>query len=206
MKNLISTLRDTKVVPVIAIQDVDDALPLAEALLEGGSNVAEITLRTEAALTAVKRIKSALPKMVVGTGTVITPDQIDQSLDAGADFIVTPGTTPTLAEHLISEGAAAIPGVSTTSEVVAMLEYGFDFLKFFPAEANGGVKTLKSFAGPLAQVSFMPTGGIKESAVRSYLDLPNVVAVGGSWITDKASLAAKDWTAITANAKRCALL
>lgn len=206
MNDLMAILRNTKVVPVIAIQDAEDALPLAEALMKGGINVAEITLRTDAALTAARRIKTAFPEMIVGIGTVITTDHIDQSLDTGADFIVTPGTTPTLARHLISKGAAAIPGVSTTSEVVAMLEYGFDFLKFFPAESNGGVKALKDFSGPLPQVSFMPTGGIKENMVQSYLGLPNVVAVGGSWITDKTSLAKKDWKAITANAGRCALI
>ncbi len=204
MTDLISILRETKVVPVITIHDVNDARPLAEALLAGGIRVAEITLRTDAALDAAKRIKADCPDMIIGIGTVITPAQIDQCADMGADFIVTPGTTNKLAAHLVKRGVPAVPGISTTGEAVGLMEYGFDFLKFFPAEANGGIAALKAIGGPLHQLKFMPTGGISEAMVRSYLDVPSVVAVGGSWIADSKSMANKDWDAITANAKRCA--
>ncbi len=201
MSDLISQLARVKVVPVITIHDLEDALPMSEALLEGGINVVEITLRTDCALDASKAIKANLPEMIVGVGTIITTDQIDQCVDFGADFVVTPGTSQKLASHLVKTGIPAIPGISTAGEAVTLLEYGFDFQKFFPAEANGGIPTLKAIGGPLPQIKFMPTGGIQKDMVRSYLDLPSVIATGGSWIVDKKSLANKDWAQITRNAK-----
>ncbi len=202
MKKILSQLSDVQVVPVITIHDTNDALPMAEALLKGGCNVVEITLRSDAAIPAIKTIIKNMPDMVVGVGTVITTDQIDQCADIGADFIVTPGTSARLAEHLVKSAIPAIPGISTAGEAVTLLEYGFEVQKFFPAEANGGIPALKALSGPLPQITFMPTGGIKADMVRDYLDIPSVVAVGGSWVVDKKSLATQNWAQITLNAQK----
>ncbi len=201
MTNMYDKLRTAQVIPVIALDNADDAVPLADALAAGGIEVVEITLRTEAALAAAKQVIVNRPDIIVGIGTVITTEQIDQCVDIGADFIVTPGTSLRLAEKLASINVPAIPGISTAGEAVSLLEYGFDFQKFFPAEANGGVPSLKALAGPLPQIRFMPTGGISKDMARTYLDLPNVVAVGGSWVADKTSIATRDWAQITRNAK-----
>ncbi len=201
MKNLISTLSKIKVVPVITIDDADDAIPMSEALLEGGINVVEVTLRTEEAVKAAEKIKAECPDMIVGVGTIITTDQIDWCVDFGADFVVTPGTSRKLAEHLVETGIPAIPGISTAGEAVTLLEYGFDFQKFFPAQANGGIPALKAIGGPLPQIRFMPTGGVSKDLVRPYLDVPSVVAVGGSWVVDTKSLADKNWAQITRHAE-----
>ncbi|WP_298911998.1 bifunctional 4-hydroxy-2-oxoglutarate aldolase/2-dehydro-3-deoxy-phosphogluconate aldolase [uncultured Algimonas sp.] len=194
-------LKRSQLVPVVALGDPDDAVPLAKALMQGGIEVIELTLRTPNAFDGIEMLKRADTGIVLGVGTVVDTDQVERCADIGVDFIVTPGTTPRLADAMAAANVPAIPGISTVGEAVAMLERGYELVKFFPAEASGGVSALKAIGGPLPQLSFMPTGGIGRGDVRRYLDLPNVVCVGGSWVADKASLADRDWDAITRNAE-----
>jgi len=194
-------LRRSQVVPVVALDHPSDAIPLADALLDGGIEVIELTLRTPNAMDVVKALKDANHDIMLGVGTVISTAQVEQCAKIGVDFIVTPGTTPRLADAIEANRVPCVPGISTVGEAVAMIERGYETVKFFPAEAAGGVSTLKAIGGPLPQLSFMPTGGIGRDDVRRYLDLPSVVCVGGSWVADKASLANHDWAAITRNAK-----
>ncbi|MEL6687527.1 MAG: bifunctional 4-hydroxy-2-oxoglutarate aldolase/2-dehydro-3-deoxy-phosphogluconate aldolase [Pseudomonadota bacterium] len=197
----LSRLKQSKVVPVVALDQPEDVVPLANALMEGGIHVIELTLRTPNAFEVIETLKAADLDVLLGVGTVISADQVERCAEIGVDFIVTPGTTPRLADAIEAKGLHAIPGISTVGEAVAMIERGYETVKFFPAEAAGGVTTLKAIGGPLPQLSFMPTGGIGKDDVRRYLDLSSVVCVGGSWVADKASLASRDWAAITANAR-----
>lgn len=197
----IQRLKLCQVIPVVALDTPDDVLPLADALMAGGIDVIELTLRTPNAFAVIEALKAAKHDIMLGVGTIISTDQVKRCADIGVDFIVTPGTTPRLADAIAAHKLACVPGISTVGEAVAMLEYGYETVKFFPAEAAGGVNTLKAIGGPLPQLSFMPTGGIGRDDVRRYLDLPSVVCVGGSWVADKASLASRDWAAITRNAK-----
>jgi 2-dehydro-3-deoxyphosphogluconate aldolase/(4S)-4-hydroxy-2-oxoglutarate aldolase len=194
-------LRQSQVVPVVALDDPSDAVPLANALIDGGIEVIELTLRTPNALDVVRALKDADHDIMLGVGTVISTDQVERCAKIGVDFIVTPGTTSRLADAIEANRVPCVPGISTVGEAVAMIERGYETVKFFPAEAAGGVSTLKAIGGPLPQLSFMPTGGIGRDDVRRYLDLPSVVCVGGSWVADKDSLANRDWAAITRNAK-----
>jgi 2-dehydro-3-deoxyphosphogluconate aldolase / (4S)-4-hydroxy-2-oxoglutarate aldolase len=196
-------LGSTRVMPVVVIDDAEKAVPLAEALLEGGISAIEITLRTDAALDAVRRIKGSLPDMVVGTGTVLSPTHLKQSLDAGAVFAVSPGLTPRLAEAAITliDDIPLLPGTAGASDVMAAMEFGFERLKFFPAEAAGGLPMIKSLASPLQAAKFCPTGGISEKTAPDYLAQANVFCVGGSWLTPKAAIADGDWAEITRIAK-----
>lgn len=194
-------LKRCQVVPVVALDEADDVVPLTDALLAGGIDVIELTLRTPNAFSVVETLKAANRDILLGVGTVIDTKQVERLADIGVDFIVTPGTTPRLADAIEANGLACVPGISTVGEAVAMLERGYDTVKFFPAEAAGGISTLKAIGGPLPQLRFMPTGGIGRADVRRYLDLNSVVCVGGSWVADKASLAAKNWDVITQNAK-----
>ncbi|GGO71607.1 bifunctional 4-hydroxy-2-oxoglutarate aldolase/2-dehydro-3-deoxy-phosphogluconate aldolase [Nonomuraea cavernae] len=181
------------VIPVVVIDDVRTAVPVARALVAGGLPVIEVTLRTDCALEAIGRIAAEVPEAVIGAGTIRTSDDIAGSLEAGAKFLVSPGTTLSLVEALESSGVPFLPGAATASEVMALAERGLKELKFFPAEAAGGVAYLKSLAGPLPDVRFCPTGGIRASSVPDYLALPNVGCVGGSWLTPADALAAGDW-------------
>ncbi len=201
MTNLLEKLEGINVVPVVTLDHVEDAVPLAKALQEGGINAIELTLRTKAALDGIKAIAEADLGILLGVGTVINTDQVKVCAEIGVDFIVTPGTTPRLISAIAEVGISAIPGISTTGEAVAMIEAGYDFVKFFPAEASGGINALKAIGGPLTQLKFMPTGGISQNLVRSYLDVPSVVTVGGSWVANKSNLADKNWGAITENAE-----
>ncbi|CAM3645451.1 bifunctional 4-hydroxy-2-oxoglutarate aldolase/2-dehydro-3-deoxy-phosphogluconate aldolase [Litorimonas haliclonae] len=201
MTNLLKKLEGINVVPVVTLDNAKDAVPLAIALQAGGINAIELTLRTEAALDGIRAIKDANLGILLGVGTVINKGHVKACAEIGVDFIVTPGTTPTLIKAIAEAGVPAIPGISTTGEAVAMIEAGYDFVKFFPAEANGGIKALRAIGGPLTQLKFMPTGGINQGLVRSYLDVSSVVTVGGSWVADKGNLADKNWDAITENAK-----
>lgn len=194
------------VIPVIVIDDVAQAVPLARALVEGGLPVLEVTLRTPAALAAVREIARALPEAMVGVGTVINEAQLAAAQAAGARFAVSPGLTPALAEAQRRSGLPLLPGAATASELMFALECGYEQLKFFPAEAAGGPAMLKSLHGPFADVRFCPTGGITETNAPAYLALPNVVCVGASWLVPKAALAAGDWAAIHALAQRAAAL
>ncbi|MFE6129144.1 bifunctional 4-hydroxy-2-oxoglutarate aldolase/2-dehydro-3-deoxy-phosphogluconate aldolase [Streptomyces sp. NPDC056437] len=181
------------VVPVVVIEDAADAVPLARALVAGGLPTIEVTLRTPAALDAIRAISDEVPDAVIGAGTVISADGVDAAVAAGARFLVSPGWTQTLLEAMQRSGVPFLPGVSTTSEVVALLERGVDEMKFFPAEAAGGTAYLRSLAGPLPQARFCPTGGISLVSAPSYLALPNVGCVGGTWMLPADALAAKDW-------------
>lgn len=196
-----SRLKACKVVPVVALDDPDAVIPLADALIAGGVDVIELTLRTPNAFEVVQALKAGKRDIILGVGTVINTDQVERLATIGVDFIVTPGTTARLADAIAAASLPCVPGISTVGEAVAMLERGYETVKFFPAEASGGVNTLKAIGGPLPQLSFMPTGGIGRTDVRRYLDLPSVVCVGGSWVADKASLASSDWSTITENAR-----
>jgi 2-dehydro-3-deoxyphosphogluconate aldolase/(4S)-4-hydroxy-2-oxoglutarate aldolase len=185
-----------EVIPVIAIHNVEDAIPLATALVEGGLGVLEITLRTDCALEAIRRIREALPKASIGVGTVLTPAQYRQAEQVGADFVVTPGTTEALFRHGVGSPVPMLPGVATVSELMNGWQYGYRRFKFFPAEASGGVNALKAFAGPIPDAHFCPTGGIHPENAADYLALDNVMCVGGSWLTPTSLVDAGDWGAI----------
>ncbi|MDS0139750.1 MULTISPECIES: bifunctional 4-hydroxy-2-oxoglutarate aldolase/2-dehydro-3-deoxy-phosphogluconate aldolase [unclassified Amycolatopsis] len=171
------------VMPVVVIDDADDAVPTARALLAGGIGVIELTLRTPAALSAIERVAAEVPDIVIGAGTVTSPDQAKQAADAGAKFLVTPGCTDAVVDACFDSGLPFLPGASTVSEAMRLAERGLSALKFFPAEASGGVAYLKSIAGPLPSLKFCPTGGITVASAPSYLALPNVGCIGGSWLT-----------------------
>lgn len=191
-----SLLRETRIVPVITINDADGAVGLATALGDGGLTVLEVTLRTEAGLRSIERIASEVSNVTVGAGTVRTAQQLRDARSAGAQFIVSPGCTDSLLGAAIEFGGAFLPGAVTASEVMWLADAGLSVLKFFPAESSGGVAAVKSFAGPFPDVSFCPTGGIDLNRARDYLALPNVVAVGGTWMVPQQLVDARDWDAI----------
>lgn len=201
-----SVLDLAPVVPVVVVEDVADAVPLARALVAGGLPAIEVTLRTPAALDAIRAITAEVPDAVVGAGTVISPQGVAESVDAGARFLVSPGWTDTLLAAMKASGVPFLPGVSTTSEVVALLERGVHEMKFFPAEAAGGTAYLKSLAGPLPQARFCPTGGIGLASAPSYLALKNVGCVGGSWMLPADAVSAKDWGRVEGLAREAASL
>ncbi|WP_299234913.1 bifunctional 4-hydroxy-2-oxoglutarate aldolase/2-dehydro-3-deoxy-phosphogluconate aldolase [uncultured Halomonas sp.] len=193
-----------EVIPVLAIERIEDAVPLARALFEGGLSVLEVTLRTDCALEAIRRIKEALPQASIGVGTVLTPAQYRQAEEVGADFIVTPGTTEALYRHGVESPVPMLPGVASVSELMTGWQFGYRRFKFFPAEASGGVNALKAFAGPLPEARFCPTGGINLDNAADYLALPNVMCVGGSWLTPKSLVEAEDWNGIRQLAREVA--
>ena len=175
-------LQSCAIVPVITIDDVTTAVPLAKRLIKQGHTIAEVTLRTDCACEAIVEMKKAAPNLIVGAGTVLSQHDIDRALTAGSDFLVTPATSANFASLLGRVNVPVFPGVATPTEAQTLYELGFETLKFFPAESNGGVNALKSMAGPLPHLNFMPTGGITEKTAKEYLSLPNVIAVGGSWM------------------------
>jgi 2-dehydro-3-deoxyphosphogluconate aldolase / (4S)-4-hydroxy-2-oxoglutarate aldolase len=188
---------NSRVVPVVVIREVGQAVPLAEALLEGGIDVIEVTLRSEVALRAIEAIARAVPGIQVGAGTVTRTAEVAQVMAAGARFGLSPGATPALLETVTQLGLPFIPGVATASEAMAAREAGFDLLKCFPARELGGVELLRAWAGPLPDIRFCPTGGVSDSDVGRYLALPNVAMVGGSWLTPMSALQAGDFAEIT---------
>ena len=190
-------LHDLGVVPVVALPDVEAALPLAEALLAGGLPCAEITFRTAVAPAALPLLRQRFPELLLGAGTVLTIEQADQAIDAGAQFVVAPGTNPAVVDHVLARGVPMLAGIATPSEIEAALARGLDVVKFFPAEAFGGVATLKALSGPYPQVRYVPTGGISAANLAAYLALPQVVACGGSWIVKADLLAAGDFAVVT---------
>lgn len=194
------------VMPVMVINQIEQAVPLARALVEGGLKVLEITLRTPVALECIRRIKEEVPDAIVGAGTIINTQTLHQAIDAGAQFIVSPGLTPSLLDASLTCGIPILPGVVTPSEVMRLLEKGITSMKFFPAEAAGGIPMLKSIGGPLPQVTFCPTGGVNPTNARQYLALPNVACVGGSWMAPAELVDAGDWTEITRRAAEAAAL
>lgn len=195
-----SDLRSFPVIPVIVIDNAEDAEPLAEALLKGGLNIIEVTFRTAAAANAIERIVKAFPEMMVGAGTVVTQEQAVRAIDAGSQFGLAPGTDPETIAYFKSRHVPFIPGIMTPSDIQAAVKAGCTTLKFFPAGAAGGPKLLSAMAAPYANlgVQFCPTGGVSLANMNEYLSLPEVFAIGGSWLATKAQIAAKDWTRITA--------
>jgi 2-dehydro-3-deoxyphosphogluconate aldolase/(4S)-4-hydroxy-2-oxoglutarate aldolase len=191
---------------VLTFEHVRDAVPLARALAAGGLTVIEVTLRTDAALDAMRAIASELPEVVVGAGTVVRDADIDAAIAAGARYLVSPGTPARLADALAGVPIPVIPGCATVSEAMALAARGFEVLKFFPAEAAGGVAWLKSIAGPLAALRFCPTGGIDMKNAAAYLALPNVVSIGGSWVAPKDAIGSGDFEKITSLARAASAL
>ncbi|HEY9043087.1 MAG TPA: bifunctional 4-hydroxy-2-oxoglutarate aldolase/2-dehydro-3-deoxy-phosphogluconate aldolase [Rheinheimera sp.] len=185
------------VVPVIVVKDLADAVPMAKALLAGGIKVLEVTLRTPVALDAIRLLAQEVPDAIVGAGTVTTPEQLQQCIDAGAKFAISPGLTRELLQAGKDAPIPLIPGIASISELMEGTGLGYSHFKFFPAEAAGGVKTLKSIHGPFADIRFCPTGGINEKNFLEYLALPNVKCVGGSWIVPDDAVSNKDWARIT---------
>lgn len=185
------------VMPVMVIQNLDDAVPLAQALVAGGIKVLEITLRTPVALDAIRLIRREVGEAVVGAGTVANPAQLKAVEEAGAVFAISPGITSSLLAAAGSGGIALIPGIATLSELMLGMEYGLDHFKFFPAEAAGGIPMLKAIAGPFPQITFCPTGGISPDNYQAYLQLGNVACVGGSWLAPQDAVKSKNWEKVT---------
>lgn len=184
-KEIIEKLIDAKIIPVIKIDSPQEAVPLARALLQGGITVAEVTFRTDAAADGIAAIHAQVPEMLLGAGTVLTVENAQKAIDAGARFVVAPGFDPAVVDYVVEQGIAMIPGVATPTEVSLALGRGLHILKFFPAEVLGGIKMLDALAGPFPGVQFIPTGGITRSNMESYFRCKNVVAIGGSWMVQK---------------------
>ncbi len=199
---IIEVLQISPIVPVVVIENIKDAVPLAQSLVEGGIQIIEVTLRSSCALEAIELIAKNVTKMRVGAGTILNPTQLEQAQNRGAEFLISPGLTIKLLEHAKKKDMPLIPGVSSSSEVMQALELGYSALKFFPAEYCGGVKLLNAFNGPFKGVKFCPTGGISIDNMRSYLNLENVLCVGGSWLTPKNLIQNKEWDKITEICKR----
>jgi 2-dehydro-3-deoxyphosphogluconate aldolase/(4S)-4-hydroxy-2-oxoglutarate aldolase len=201
-----TSLITVPVIPVVTIAHVADAVPLARALLAGGLNVIEITLRTPAALDAARAIIAAVPDILVGIGTVLKLADVTHAIDAGADFLVSPGTPASLVQALADAPVPVLPGCSTVSEAMTLAAFGFPVLKFFPAEPSGDVRWLSAVAEPLPDIRFVPTGGVNGDNAASYLSRGNVLAVGGSWVASPEAIAAGDFAGITARARIAAAL
>ncbi|GAA7215413.1 bifunctional 4-hydroxy-2-oxoglutarate aldolase/2-dehydro-3-deoxy-phosphogluconate aldolase [Helicobacter pylori] len=199
---IIEALQISPIIPVVVIEDIKDAMPLAQSLVEGGIHIIEVTLRSSCALEAIELIAKNVPKMRVGAGTILNPTQLEQAQNRGAEFLISPGLTIKLLEYAKKKDMPLIPGVSSSSEVMQALELGYSALKFFPAEYCGGVKLLNAFNGPFKGVKFCPTGGISTDNMHSYLNLENVLCVGGSWLTPKNLIQNKEWDKITEICKR----
>ncbi|QRM53144.1 2-dehydro-3-deoxy-phosphogluconate aldolase [Sinorhizobium sp. BG8] len=196
-EKLLSVLKLQPVVPVLIIEDAKTAVPLARALVAGGLKAIEITLRTPAALDAIRAVADEVEGAVPGAGTILNAAQFEQAVTAGSQFIVSPGSTPSLLDAAEDFEVPLLPGAATASEVMALRDEGYEVLKFFPAEQAGGASYLKSLASPLAGTLFCPTGGISLSNAKDYLSLPNIVCVGGSWVAPKELIVKGDWAGIT---------
>ena len=196
----------SSVIPVVVIDNIEDALPLASALVEGGVKVIEITLRTDCALNAIKLITEKIPDICVGAGTVNSVAAIQDSIKSGAKFLVSPGATKTLLDAAHYHDIPLLPGAVTPSEAMNLKEQGYQFLKFFPAEAAGGTQMLKSIAGPLPDITFCPTGGINNENMKDYLKIKNVICVGSSWIAESDLIKTQNWSEITRRAREVSQL
>ena len=197
MHPVLKQISDIGIVPVIAIDDAEKAVPLAKALAAGGLPVAEVTFRTAAGEAAIRAISREVPEMLVGAGTVLTHDQLDRALDAGARFIVSPGFNPDTVRYGLSKGALMIPGTATPGEMEQAMALGLEVVKFFPAEQNGGVAKLKALAGPYKTLKWMPTGGVNAKNLADYLAFDQIVACGGTWMVKKDLIQQEDWAEIT---------
>lgn len=206
MNNGLEVLELSPVMPVVVVDDAADAIPIAKALLDGGIRAIELTLRTPVALEAMERIAADVPEIVLGAGTITSPEQAKQAAEAGAKFLVTPGATDSVLRAAFDTGLPFLPGAGTVSEAMRLAEQGLTAMKFFPAEPSGGAPFLKALAGPLPQLRFCPTGGVTPSNAPAYLALPNVGCVGGTWLTPKEAVVAKDFGRITKLAQEAATL
>ncbi|MDR6508582.1 bifunctional 4-hydroxy-2-oxoglutarate aldolase/2-dehydro-3-deoxy-phosphogluconate aldolase [Arthrobacter oryzae] len=206
MASATSVLQVSPVIPVVTIDDPQHAVPLAKALVAGGVSIIELTLRTESALTSLKLIANEVPDILVGAGTVLTPGQADAAVAAGAQFLVSPGVTPSLLDYMLNLGIPVLPGVATVGEAMAVLERGLDTMKFFPAGPAGGPDYLAAIGAPDPHVQFCPTGGISLATAPAYLALPNVSCVGGSWLTPRSAIDNQNWQQITQLAEGAAAL
>ena len=186
MTEMMQQLKKIGIIPVVVLNDVKDALPLAERLMKGGLPCAEVTFRTAAAEESIRQISKAFPDMIVGAGTVLTTEQADRAIDAGSKFVVSPGFNPKVTEYVLKKGVPMTPGVCTPTEIDAAMSLGLDVLKFFPAEPSGGLKMIKAVAAAYVNLQFMPTGGINADNVRDYLKYDRIVACGGSWMVSGA--------------------
>ena len=197
MREPTSLLAIVPVIPVVVAHNAADAVPIARALVDGGLPIIELTLRTPAAMGAIERVAAEVPEIIVGAGTIVDINQPKQAAAAGAQFLVSPGSTPTLRAAMRDSGLPHLPGVATVSEVLALLEDGYTDMKFFPAEAAGGAEYVRAIHSPLPAARFCPTGGITPTNLASYLTLPNVGCVGGSWLTPAVAVESRDWARIT---------
>ncbi len=203
--NIRDVMTAAPVMPVIVIDRLEQAVPLAEALVDGGLRVLEVTLRTPVAMEAISAIAKQVPEAILGVGTITRADEIHKVRDAGAVFGVSPGLTPSLASAALDSGFPFLPGVMTPSEAMAARDAGYAALKLFPAQQAGGIGMLKAMAGPLGDLVFCPTGGVSPDNFRDFLALPNVLCVGGSWVVPKEAVAAGDWDRIKQLARQCAV-
>jgi 2-dehydro-3-deoxyphosphogluconate aldolase/(4S)-4-hydroxy-2-oxoglutarate aldolase len=199
---LLALFRAARVVPVLTIDRVEDAVPLARALVKGGVRTLEVTLRTPSAADAAKAITAEVPDAIVGIGTILNASDLARAETLGARFGVSPGATPELLQAAAGSGLPFAPGIATASELMAALAHGFDLVKFFPAEQSGGIKALRALAGPFPHAKFCPTGGVGEANAAAWLAEPNVVAVGGSWLCPTAEIRSGNWSGITAICER----
>jgi len=199
-------LRKAGILPVITVHSIDQGQRIAEALLEGGLTTLELTLRTPIALDSLAALKHQFPEIVIGAGTVLAPEHIQPAIDAGADFLVTPGTPPALADALVAAPIPVVPGGASPSEFMALVACGFHACKLFPASAVGGLAMLKGLAGPLPDLTLCPTGGISESTAADYLAQPNVACIGGSWMLRQDWLDAGEWDKVRASARQAATI
>ena len=201
MNKVLEEISKIGIVPVIALDRAEDAEPLAKALCDGGLPCAEVTFRTAAAEESIRIMSDRFPEMLVGAGTVLTTEQVDRAVNAGAKFIVSPGLNPKVVKYCVDRNIPITPGTSNPSDVEAAIELGLDVVKFFPAEAAGGLNMIKSMAAPYTNMKFMPTGGINAKNLTSYLDFNRIIACGGSWMVSKDMVNAGDWAGITALTK-----
>ena len=201
MNDVLQQISNIGIIPVIAIEDAEQAVPLARALVAGGLPAAEVTFRTAAGEEAIRRIAKEVPEMLVGAGTVLTKEQADRALAAGAQFIVRPGFNPEVTRYVIEKGALMMPGTATPGEMEQAMSMGLDVVKFFPAEQNGGVAKLKALAGPYTNLRWMPTGGVNTKNMMDYLGFDKIVACGGTWMVKKDLINGQKWDEITAICK-----
>lgn len=195
-EEIVKKIEAIGIVPVIAINEVKKAVPLAKALCKGGISAAEITFRTDCAAEAISLIRKEIPDMLVGAGTVLTKTQVDDALKAGSQFIVTPGFNPEIVKYALSKGAVIMPGTATPGEMEQAMSLGLDIVKFFPSEQNGGVAKLKAVSAPYSRLRFMPTGGINEKNISQYLSFDKIIACGGTWMAKKDMIDKDDWEGI----------
>ncbi len=198
MNEVLQKIYEIGIVPVIALDDAEKAVPLAKALVKGGLPAAEVTFRTAAAEEAIKRIVAEVPEMLVGAGTVLTKDQADRAIAAGVQFIVSPGFNPEITKYVMSKGMLMVPGTASPGEMEQAMSLGLDVVKFFPAEQNGGVAKLKALAGPYTNLRWMPTGGVNAKNLNDYLSFKKIVACGGTWMVKKDLIEAEQWDEIEA--------